>query len=448
MMMSTLTRTIVLMLWPAWAASEVCARWPYRYLVLEGGGVRGIAYCGAIRALEDAGLLVGIRGFAGASAGSMAASLLAANYSAAEVAVELRALDFNLLIDSSGSKIMDMSRLMKSFGWYKGDTLERTVDELLFRKVRVANVTFEQLYAATGKELRVAAACVNTGALTYFDRHAFADMPVSRAVRASSAIPFFFKPVWHAGRLYVDGGLVRSLPWDAYTKQRGPRESVLGWSLMRDGRLSGVDHKTHFESLPEFALQLFSIFGSSAINTREDYEADNEEFDLVSFNLSAINPVDFSLCESQKEFLTSEGYNKMADLLVKCGHAGEARLRRPTLLHATKCSTEHQQSGDEDMNRALTLVGSVLGTFSTNRSISPNLRLKQMACLVAFVVFAIVLLRNKTACWAILWRSRTYSLAEDLSKMPDDVCIDLQRRISQEVCMRLAARPAQHCKTA
>ena len=62
-------------------ASERCAPSRVRFLALEGGGVKGIAYAGAIGALEDAGVLQEVVGFSGSSAGSIIASFLAAGYS-------------------------------------------------------------------------------------------------------------------------------------------------------------------------------------------------------------------------------------------------------------------------------------------------------------------------------------------------------------------------------
>ena len=57
----------------------------WRYLALEGGGVKGVAFAGAARALEEAGLLQRFEGFAGTSAGSQAAALLAAGFTASEL---------------------------------------------------------------------------------------------------------------------------------------------------------------------------------------------------------------------------------------------------------------------------------------------------------------------------------------------------------------------------
>eukprot|EP01050_Picozoa_sp_SAG11_P002942 SAG11_NODE_157_length_14147_cov_8.545202_4_plen_202_part_00 len=41
-------------------------------------------------------------------------------------------------------------------------------------------------------------------------------MPIALAARASSAIPFFFEPVQWESRLFVDGGVSRNLPLDAF----------------------------------------------------------------------------------------------------------------------------------------------------------------------------------------------------------------------------------------
>lgn len=52
---------------------------PYRNLVLEGGGIRGIAYGGALLELEQRDVLAGLRRVGGTSAGAIQAALLA-NY--------------------------------------------------------------------------------------------------------------------------------------------------------------------------------------------------------------------------------------------------------------------------------------------------------------------------------------------------------------------------------
>jgi NTE family protein len=52
----------------------------YKNLVLEGGGVRGLAYAGAFSVLEKKGILQQIENVAGSSAGSIAGMLVCVGY--------------------------------------------------------------------------------------------------------------------------------------------------------------------------------------------------------------------------------------------------------------------------------------------------------------------------------------------------------------------------------
>ena len=53
----------------------ILSRRKYRNLVFKGGGVRGVAYIGALEELEALGILEGIKRTAGSSAGAVAACL-------------------------------------------------------------------------------------------------------------------------------------------------------------------------------------------------------------------------------------------------------------------------------------------------------------------------------------------------------------------------------------
>ena len=53
------------------------SKYPFRNLIFEGGGVKGIAYSGALAVLEQRGILRRIKRVGGASAGAINASLLA-----------------------------------------------------------------------------------------------------------------------------------------------------------------------------------------------------------------------------------------------------------------------------------------------------------------------------------------------------------------------------------
>ena len=69
--------------------------YPFRNLVFEGGGVKGIAYAGAMKVLEKEGILENIRRASGTSAGSINAVLFAAGFNSTETLKVLNQLDFN-----------------------------------------------------------------------------------------------------------------------------------------------------------------------------------------------------------------------------------------------------------------------------------------------------------------------------------------------------------------
>ena len=69
----------------------------FRNLVFEGGGVRGIAYVGALEVLDKEGILKDIKRVAGTSAGAMVAVLVGLRYTADELKEILWDLNFKKL---------------------------------------------------------------------------------------------------------------------------------------------------------------------------------------------------------------------------------------------------------------------------------------------------------------------------------------------------------------
>ncbi|MFT6039090.1 MAG: NTE family protein, partial [Candidatus Azotimanducaceae bacterium] len=73
----------------------------FRNLIFEGGGVKGVAYLGALEALEKKGITAAIDRIGGTSAGAINAVLLGLNYTNDEARDILWGLDFNAFKDDS-----------------------------------------------------------------------------------------------------------------------------------------------------------------------------------------------------------------------------------------------------------------------------------------------------------------------------------------------------------
>jgi NTE family protein len=76
----------------------------FRNLVFEGGGVKGIAYVGAMQVLEEEGILQDIKRVGGTSAGAINATLFALGFTNIQVRNILKKLDFNNFMDEPTSR--------------------------------------------------------------------------------------------------------------------------------------------------------------------------------------------------------------------------------------------------------------------------------------------------------------------------------------------------------
>ena len=92
------------------------SRPPLTSLVLSGGGAKGAAYPGAIKALEDNGALDGIRSMSGSSAGGITAALLASGMGASEFKTLSDGMDLIGLLDSTHKKHKLFQRICTEIG--------------------------------------------------------------------------------------------------------------------------------------------------------------------------------------------------------------------------------------------------------------------------------------------------------------------------------------------
>ena len=79
----------------------------FKNLVFEGGGVKGIAYIGAMQVLEDEGVLPAVERVGGTSAGAINATLFALGFSIAEQRTILNRLNFKNFMDDNFGVIRD-----------------------------------------------------------------------------------------------------------------------------------------------------------------------------------------------------------------------------------------------------------------------------------------------------------------------------------------------------
>jgi NTE family protein len=171
---------------------------PRPWLVLGGGGLKGLAHLGALRALGEAGFTPA--GVVGTSIGA----LVGACYCAGQPIDEME----RLARDVDRGDIASLPRrflapqALKAPSLYRGDVL----------KEYFANVLPRGGWEALSLRFQLNAVELGTGRMEWFGIGARTDVGLVDAVYASAALPVFYPPCPLPGGLYVDGGTEDALP--------------------------------------------------------------------------------------------------------------------------------------------------------------------------------------------------------------------------------------------
>lgn len=197
----------------------------FRNLVFEGGGVKGIAYVGAMEVLDQKGVLPQIKRVGGTSAGAINALLLGLNYSPAETKQIISTLDFTNFIDDSWGVVRDTNRLINEFGWYKGDYFRHWVGELIAAKTGNSEATFAEVNTLKSKygfrDMYFIGTNLSTRFCEIFSFEHSPRMCVADAVRISMSIPLFFAAKRSLrSDVYVDGGLLDNFPIKLFDREK------------------------------------------------------------------------------------------------------------------------------------------------------------------------------------------------------------------------------------
>jgi NTE family protein len=186
----------------------------FRNLVFEGGGVKGIAYGGALEVLNTMNILPGIKRVAGTSAGAINAALLALNYTSQEVSAIIAQTNFKDFED--GNLISELLGLTRKYGWFKGDKFKSWIERYIKDKTGNGNFTFrelaEQAQAKGYKHLYIVSSNLTLQSALVFSHETTPDMPIKEAVRMSMSIPLYFQSVLKDGHIWVDGGVSWNYP--------------------------------------------------------------------------------------------------------------------------------------------------------------------------------------------------------------------------------------------
>ncbi len=295
--------------------------YPYKSLVFKGGGVKGIAYVGALKALEEANIMTQVSRFAGTSAGAITAALAACRISSDALKSFLGTTNYNDFKDEGGV-FNFLNDLANHFGPYEGDYfLDNWFKVFLKNQDIDPDITFQGVNDKFGTTLKVFSTDLNLQQIQVFSVKTTPDVKIAEAVRASMSIPMFFK-AWQFpdgnpnDHIYVDGGVMYNYPIDTFDSVDLP-DTTLGFVLTDLNPNADKANDLTF-GISHLELYIKSVF-ESLMNSQDVMVNENkfEESRTIKIDDLGIAATDFGITPAQAQQLYDSGLKATQDFLNK-----------------------------------------------------------------------------------------------------------------------------------
>ncbi|MFC1576353.1 patatin-like phospholipase family protein [Candidatus Omnitrophota bacterium] len=310
--------------------------------VLEGGGAKGVAYVGALDVVAERNMW--FRKVAGTSAGAITAALIAAGYNHEEIKTIVFETDFNKFKDKRWGFVPPWMNLLFFGGLYRGRAFEKWMAKKLEDKLG-----YEPTLKDLPIPLTVIASDLSDAEMLILNAQTAPDLEVSKAVRMSMGIPFFFNVFHWLGeyqdkiktRHVVDGGLLSNFPIFVLEKDGEEGVPVVGFMLHEIkqkkkkkpfwSRIAGLIEKA---PLVHILLRVLET-GLDAHDKRHIEDATWAR--IVDIPVD-VGTTDFNLTTAQKEELAERGRKATEKVLDKV--LAEAERIRMTRVHPAKPAKE------------------------------------------------------------------------------------------------------------
>lgn len=297
-------------------------------LVLSGGGAKGLAHIGVIKALEENNIPIDY--VAGTSMGAIVAGLYAAGFSTEQMDSLFRSEQFKFwstgLIQEEYRYFFRRSQ--ETPAWISFD-LEKREDKLkLLLPTNIIpekqmDFAFMELFSSTSavcnndfRRLFVPFICIATD--VYNNRELeIQSGDLGEAIRASMTFPFYFKPIEIDGALAFDGGIVNNFPVQNAMEAFHP-DIIIGHKVANNARKPDED---------DVMAQLENL-----IMQKTKYEVPSQKGVLLETSFSNISLLDFD----KIDLIEQAGYNKAQSVIDSI----KSRIARRVPLHEVQQKRE------------------------------------------------------------------------------------------------------------
>lgn len=269
---------------------------PLKYTCLFGGGaIRGLAYVGAIRALEELNVEFDIVG--GSSVGSIFATLVACGYKSYELENLFMKVNFELFKDIHFG-------FGKNIALCKGEIFIDWLNELISNKntdIKKKNLSFNDL----NKKLVIVTTNLKEFNTQEFSKVRTPDFEIAKAIRISSSMPGFMPPYKFHDSELVDGDLQKASPmWRLSDTLNKSKSRILEFRL--EGECAVKESKNPLS----FINTIYSCMTDVATDFVSEIYGQNDRYECLRINTGDIFFADFNLDKESRRKLIASGYTQ------------------------------------------------------------------------------------------------------------------------------------------
>ena len=273
------------------------------FCIFGGGGIRGAAYSGVIKAIKE--LDLNITGYAGSSIGAVVAGLISFNYSPAEIQDVFDNINFEFFNDFNFNfgKDFALSKGKKFYEWMKNKIESKFYPDYDENK-EYPPVKFSDIK----DELVIFTVDLTTSKLFEFSKTKTPDAEIAHAIRVSVAMPGLYAPVFNEDECLVDGDLLKGMPLSFLTPTIfGREEKILEF------RLENNETKKKISNTFDYLNAVYDTFSGVASDFIIKQYKNYEKFDFIKINTENISVVDFMINKEKKQQMANLGYRLTID---------------------------------------------------------------------------------------------------------------------------------------
>lgn len=186
-------------------------------IAFAGGGIRGIAHVGVLKALEENNIKIEAVG--GTSAGSIVAALYAMGYKPYYIYVLFKKYAQDIINIGNSSIVNGIGNFVKTkkigiAGLNDGTLLEKMFNELATRKKMkvVADIKMPLVIPAVDIAEAKEYIFTNCAPRNNVNDEYITEISIGKAIRASSSFPAYFCPCEYKNHIFMDGGVLDNTP--------------------------------------------------------------------------------------------------------------------------------------------------------------------------------------------------------------------------------------------